>query len=275
MFDKTLYELFKKKIPLSGGNSSGQIYEYVVIIIIVVCLIIFGPLIYKFLKSFSDIVDNGSKTVGQALITAGKITESMGYCYGGKTPSTKCDEKTLEDIKKTNDGSDGYNICNSCIPPCLINDIDCTNLDIFGILGVLFVGALSFASIYAKVKSNRGNTDNKNSVEEDLKNDSETVSDLTEGGEKDLKEVETNIDADPDGPEGKRARAVQDKKEADEKRIEADKKREEADKDASDKESEEKAKAAERDANEAEEEAEESKEEADDANEDNGELVEE
>lgn len=262
MVNKTLYDLCLKGI-MKGGNIGNEIYEYIVIGVIIICLIVFGPVLYKFLHTLGRVGNAGEKVVGGVLTLAGEVTEGMAYCYSGsKNPSQKCDDDTKKKAEESFTGTGGFNVCSNCTPPCLLNDIDCSTYDVFGILGAIFGSFALLAGLYCRAS---GVT--CSSPKEALKEGANNVKDLITGSEGEgLDKIKERIN-DPESVEAKEAEAIQDRENAQEKREESDKAKEEAAKDLSDKEAQSKFEELEKQAKEAEKQAEMSEKEAAEARE--------
>jgi hypothetical protein len=262
MVNKTLYEVCLKSI-MKGGNIGNEIYEYIVIGVIIICLIVFGPALYNFFNILGKVAGAGDKVIGGAINLAGDITEGMAYCYSGsKNPSKKCDDATKQKAEKSYTGTGGFNICNNCTPPCLLKDIKCTGYDIAGITVGIFGALAFFSGIYCRVSGNEKCA----SPKEALKDAAGGIKDLMKkAGGKALDKIKDAINRDPDGPDAKRAKAEQDRKDANKKRKAADKARQEANDNESDADAQSKAKEAEKEADEADAKAKASEDDADDA----------
>ena len=261
MVNKTLYEVCLKQV-MKGGDMGSEIYEFVIIGIIIVCLIVFGPALYNFFSTLMTILNGGEHVVGGAINLAGDVTESMSYCYGNKQPSQKCDDATKQKAEQSYTGTGGFNICNSCTPPCLLKDIKCTGYDIFGITAGIFGGLALLSGLYCRASGNEKCA----SPTEALIDTAGGIKDIMKKlGGKALDKIKDAIDRDPDGPDAKRVKAEQDREDADIKRKAANKAKDEAAKEGADADAQSKAKEAEKEADDAEAKAKASEEDADDA----------
>jgi hypothetical protein len=262
MVNKTLFDVCLKSI-MKGGNIGNEIYEYIVIGVIIICLIVFGPVLYKLLNTLGKVADAGDKVIGGVITLAGEITEGMAYCYNGsKNPSQKCDDDTKKKAEESFSGTGGFNVCSNCTPPCLLNDIDCTVYDVFGILGLIFGSFAIFAGLYC-----RATGVSCPSPIEALKEVAKNIKDLIFGSDGEgLDKIKERVN-DPDSVEAKEAEAIQDRENAEEKREAADAAKEEATKEGADKEAQSKFEELEKQAKEAENQAEMSEKEATEARE--------
>lgn len=248
MCDLTLYQLFQKTFGKSiksmkgGGIDGGTIIDIVIILAIITCVVIFGPILYRTLNDLGNVLDAGNKLVGAGLNAAGGLVEGSGYCLGNKIPKQVCDKNTLDTAEKSYEGTGGFDICNNCEPPCLINKIDCTKYDWFFGLASALTAAMALATIYSKIKGGRGDS---KSVNDELKKDGETSKSLFERTKQSLKDLVDKLTGkdkiDPNSKEAKAVRAEQAKRTAEEKRREADEARQRANDATSDKEQAEKA----------------------------------
>ena len=270
MCDLTLYELFQKTFAKSmksmkgGGIDAGTIIDIVIIIGILVCIVIFGPILYRTLNDLGHVLDIGTNLTGAGLTAAGSLVEGAGYCLSNKIPSQVCDRNTIDTAEKSYKGTGGFDICNNCEPPCLIKKINCTKYDWMLGLGAAFTAASVLAGIYSKIKGGRGDS---KSVNDELKKDGETSKSLFERTKQSLKDLRDKVTGkdkiDPNSKEAKAVRAEQAKRTAEEKRREADEARQRANDATSDKEqAEQAAKQAEQEADKAEQEAQEDDDEA-------------
>ena len=274
MCDLTLYELFQKTFAKSmksmkgGGIDAGTIIDIVIIIGILVCIVIFGPILYRTLNDLGHVLDIGTNLTGAGLTAAGSLVEGAGYCLSNKIPNQVCDKNTIDTAEKSYKGTGGFDICNNCEPPCLIKKINCTKYDWMLGLGALFAVGPTLAAMYKTMKDTSGSK----SPGDALKKDGETSKSLferTKQGLKDLRDKVTGKEKiDPNSKEAKAVRAEQAKRTAEEKRREADEAKQRANDATSDKEqAEQAAEQAEQEAKEAEQEAQEAD---DDAPEDEG-----
>ena len=111
MCDLTLYQLFQKTFGKSlksmkgGGIDAGTIIDIVIIIGILVCIVIFGPILYRTLNDLGHVLDVGTNLTGAGLTAAGGLVEGVGYCVNGKIPKQVCDKNTIDTAEKSYKGT--------------------------------------------------------------------------------------------------------------------------------------------------------------------------
>ena len=79
-----------------GGIDAGTIIDIVIIIGILVCIVVFGPILYRTLNDLGHVLDVGTNLTGAGLTAAGSLVEGSGYCLGNKIPNQVCDKNTLD-----------------------------------------------------------------------------------------------------------------------------------------------------------------------------------